>query len=274
MKLMIHVPFKNSAVTVTTLAMLMLGLVAVTQNISAQEMTAPQLASIVQSTANDTDMLLLNILEGEPTTAPSYSYNSTATDATWANWAGTLNGLYLGQTINLAYGNGSASAGTVSWDTTGTFGGGSVTGGGTSTISYPTSSTFDLTFNDTLTIGADSATADVVIPGTILGEGDYMFGSPGNEEAGSGSFLLDGVPVGGAWLASGWYSGHTNPDGSGWDDIRFWWGTIPTFWSAPTSTAPFVFTNTTIPEPSTLSLLSIGAVSLLARHWRRRTAQA
>ena len=169
MKLMIHVPLKNSAVTVTTLAMLMLGLVAVTQNISAQEMTAPQLASIVQSTANDTDMLLLNILEGEPTTAPSYSYNSTATDATWANWAETLNGIYLGQTINLAYGNGSASAGTVSWDTTGTFGGGSVTDGGTSTISYPTSSTFDLTFNDTLTIGADSATADVVIPGTILG---------------------------------------------------------------------------------------------------------
>jgi hypothetical protein len=153
--------------------------------ISAAGLTEPDLAALVQSTANDTDMILLSYLTSPPSSL-SYVYNSTASDATWTSWSGALSGTFSGQPLSLPYNNGTLTdypPGTVSWNTLGSLAGGAVSGGGSGTISYPTSSTFDLSFMDSLSYQGVTATADLSIPGTILGPGNFMFGTPGNPEA-------------------------------------------------------------------------------------------
>ena len=63
---MIRVPFKNTAVTVSIMAMLLLGLVAGTEKTSAQQLTAGDFSVMTQSTATDTDAALLWLLAGSP----------------------------------------------------------------------------------------------------------------------------------------------------------------------------------------------------------------
>ena len=149
------------------------------------ELTQAQLASLVQSTANDTDMVLLSYLTAQPSTL-SYLYSATATDATWGSWSGALTGDFGGSPFSLAYNNGVTTGyppGTVSWTTLGTLGVGAVSGGGSGTVSYPTPSTFDLSFDDSLSYGGVSATADFSVSGTVLGGDAFMLGSPGDPEA-------------------------------------------------------------------------------------------
>ncbi|MGA2440011.1 MAG: PEP-CTERM sorting domain-containing protein [Tepidisphaeraceae bacterium] len=264
------VVLNNSAVTVTTLAMLILGIVGVTQNVSAQQLSAGDLSAMTQSTASDTDAVFLWLLAGAPAVSPqNLSYNSTASAT---DWSGTLSGNYLGQALNLSY-LGTTSEGTVSWswNATGIFGSGNVAGNGTATISYPTSGTLDLIFSDALEYGGHTYALNYNIPGSILSDGTIMFGSLGDEEVGSGTIDLDGLlqadkPHKYSYLDAddtvasddngvALITGGANNKVYKYTDDGGLTGTI----AAPV-----------IPEPSTFVLVGIGVVSLLAR--RRRAA--
>ncbi len=274
---MTSVPFKNLPVTVTITAMVLLGLVAVAQNISAQQLSSADLSMMVQSTVSDSDAMLLAFVANDDTPGQTLSFSSTATDLTWANWTAALSGNFSGQTLSLAYVNGTVTAGTVTWDTTGTFGGASVTGGGISTVSYPTSSNFDLTLSDTLVYSGNTyALNSGDILGSILTNGDVMFGSPGNEEVGDPTLTVNGVPV-----VDGFYSYHRSYRDNGTSYLiqsDSWWGWVGAIGivndeDGSTTTPKTTGTLTTgIPEPSTLALVGIG-LALVGYIARRRTAK-
>jgi hypothetical protein len=260
------------------MAMFLLGLVAGTENTSAQQLTDGTVSAITQSTASDSDAVFLYLSAGYqvgqlgvPTQDISFNSTTTAT-----SWTGTLSGLYLGEALNLAYANGTNTAGTVSWNTTGTFGGGSVTGGGTSAISYPTSSTFDLTFSDTLGYGGNTYAVNYDIPGSINADGTFMFGSLEDEEVGDGTWTLDGSPI--APLT--WYSGHDTEDGGVWiSDINgrglpwWWWYNKDRWGKNPQQSTTFTTDGdiyNVVPEPTSVALLAAGALGLMMRVRRTR----
>jgi len=184
----------------------------------AGELDLLQLSGLTQSTISDNDAVLLSLIAGyqlgqSGIPPQTISFVSTTTDV---SWSGSLSGLYLGKTLDLSYlgTNSGFPPGTVSWSITGTFGGGSVTGGGTSTISYPTSSTFNLAFSDQLVEGGTTYSADFTIPGTLFPNGN-MFGSPENPEApADGSYSVGGVNLAAVVEIS---------QSGGW-----WWG-VPTY---------------------------------------------
>jgi len=274
---MIRIPLRNSAVTVSTMAMLLLGPVAGTQNTSAQQLTAADLSAVTQSTASDNDALLLALFAGYELPQPgvpaqTISYSSTATDSTWANWTAALSGNYFGQTLNLAYVNGTGTADTVSWETTGTFGGASVTGGGTSTISYSTSSSFDMTLSDTLVYGGNTYALNYSdIPGSILTDGDIMFGSPGNEEVGNGTLTLNGEPFGDPFCS--YYGVRTGTVLTlSLSDICWGLSIAPALNNYYDSSGAVIKGKIITPEPSTFALLGVSALSLLAYAGRRAKA--
>jgi hypothetical protein len=154
--------------------------------VATTPLAPPALADLVQSTANSADMVLLSYLKTFPSNL-HYVYKSSAVDPGWATWSGALNGNYGKLPLFLSYSNGLLNdpAGVVSWNTTGSLGAGAVTGGGSALIAYPTDTTFALTFNDSLSFGGVTATANVVFSGTFLSPTSFMFGSPGNPGSGN-----------------------------------------------------------------------------------------
>jgi hypothetical protein len=248
---------------------------------AAADLTQEQLAGVVQSTANDTDMLLLSYLVTGPPTL-SYRYNSAASDSTWANWSGSLNGRYSGQPLSLSYSNGVLSGfppGAVSWTTLGALGGGAVAGGGLSSISYPTATTFDLAFNDSLSYGGNTASTEFSVVGTILPSGSYMFGTPSNGEAGGGTITLNGAVVADP---SDWWSYilypiyFYPPHQYYWRDDIFipgwgvWWNTEG---YGPYPPFPHSFYNGTVPELSTWAMMALGFGGLGYAGFRRAKAR-
>jgi hypothetical protein len=80
------------------MAMFLLGLVAGTENTSAQQLTDGTVSAITQSTASDSDAVFLYLSAGYqvgqlgvPTQDISFNSTTTAT-----SWTGTLSGLYRG----------------------------------------------------------------------------------------------------------------------------------------------------------------------------------
>lgn len=259
-------------VIVTTLVILMLVLFAGTQNISAEELTAADLSFMTQSTASDIDALLLSQFAGYTLPQPgvpdqTINYSSIATDSTWTNWTAALSGTYFDQALNLNYVNGTGTASIVSWETTGTFGGVNITGSGTSAISYPTSSTFDLTLSEILVCAGNTYALNYTdIPGTFLPNGDIMFGSPGDEEVGIGTFTINSIFFSAPLIS---YNRvvidnkgtvlYTESDICG---KSFAIGLKNNY----DSDGNLFQGDITTPEPATFALLSLGCLTLLKKH--------
>jgi hypothetical protein len=234
------------------------------------DLTQVQLSDMVQSTANDVDMVLLTYLTGASLGGPTvaYKYSSSATDSTWASWSGSLTGAFAGAPLSLSY-DGSLTGyppGTVTWNTTGMLSGGSVAGGGSGAVSYPTASTFDLTFGDSLSYGGNTASVAISIPGTLLAGGNFMFGSPGSPEAGSGTLTVNGtttdIEFGVDFKLQ--YFPPAFLDSVYVDETKVW---IKSYGPGLFLTA--MYNEVPVPEPSTWTMMLIGFAGLGYAGWRR-----
>jgi hypothetical protein len=115
--------------------------------------------------------------------------------------------------------------------------------------------------------GRRNASIFVDIPGTILGDGDYLFGSPGSEEAGTGTVSVNGTVVA---SFSKWFSHRYKFPITFKDDVKIfgrWWDTKFFFGTPPRDRE--VFYNMTVPELPTWGMMLIGFAGLGYAGWRR-----
>jgi hypothetical protein len=150
-------------------------------------------SALIQSTATDTDGMLLSLFYGfEAGQTLNYSASLTTT-----SWSGTLTGTYLGTGLSLTYlGDLSnyQSSGAVAWTNSGSYGNQSWSGSGSATIADTSSTTFQVSLSYSMMVGSNSASINYMIPGTVGSDGTIMYGEPGNEEVGDGTFSLNGTP--------------------------------------------------------------------------------
>jgi hypothetical protein len=147
---------------------------------------------LVQTTATDADALLLGQIYGfQP--KQTLNYLSTG-DST--SWSGSLSGTYAGTALSLSYSGDLSNypAGAITWASTGNYGADAWSGTGSATITDLTATTFQVTLAYAMTAGGNSASIDYVIPGTVGADGSIMYGSPGNDDAGTGTLTVNGVP--------------------------------------------------------------------------------
>lgn len=166
-------------------ALIIAALAAASMPASGSVIDAAQMSAIIQSTATDTDVFALIAFFGF---APEQTLEYSSTAAT-SPPSGALTGVYLGIPVNVVY---SWQSGAI-WNDTGTYGSLAWNGSGQATFSDTSSTTFELDFTDSLTVGANSATVDYQIPGTVLADGTVMFGDPSDTEVGSGT--VTGISV-------------------------------------------------------------------------------
>jgi hypothetical protein len=148
-------------------------------------------SALVQSTASDTDAMLLALFYGfEAGQTLNYSSSLTTTA-----WSGTLSGTYIGTGLSLTYlGNlSNYPPGAVTWTNSGSYGSQSWSGSGSATIADTSSTTFQVGFGYSMTVGSNSASISYQIPGTVSPGGTIMYGDPGNGEAGTGTLTLNGI---------------------------------------------------------------------------------
>ena len=148
-------------------------------------------SAIVQSTVTDTDTVFLSGLFGFQS-GQTINFSSSSNSAAWS---GSLSGTYLGTGLSVSYlGNLSGyPSGALTWTGTGTYGANAWTGSGSMTIAETSSTTFQVTLAESLDIGGSTASLNSVIPGTVLPDGDIVYGDSSDSEVGSGTALLDGV---------------------------------------------------------------------------------
>jgi hypothetical protein len=146
----------------------------------AQTLSAQDLSVLVQSTASDTDSALLYIPGSNDPSASvvpktTFSYDATGDDS---SWSGALSGTLV-NSFALNYASSGDSATSNTWTSSGSLSGiGSVSGFGNASVTYPTSTTFDVAFSDTLSAGGNTYTVSGSIPGTFNPDGSYNFGPP------------------------------------------------------------------------------------------------
>ncbi len=243
----------------------------------ADTLTAQDLSVLVQSTVSDTDAALLYILGGNDPSASLVpkailNYSATGDDT---SWSGTLSGTLV-NTFVLSYSSSGDTATTNSWTSSGSLSGvGSVLGSGAASVTYPTATTFDVSFSDMLSAGGNTYSVSGSIPGTFNLDGSYNFGPPLEVisspvmYSGSGSSSYTGVFK--------WSYYRLYPD-----DKSDLWG-IPIWPGGPwnnvykTTTTPGTgmyalsgFIQTSVPEPSTWAMMLVGFVGLGFAGYRQR----
>ena len=104
-------------------------------------------------------------------------------------WSGTLSGTYLGTPLSLGYSGNLTGypGGPITWSTAGTYGADGWTGGGSASITDLTTTTFQLAFSDSVTLGSLTTALNYTIPGSILPDGSIIFGDADNLEVGTGT---------------------------------------------------------------------------------------
>jgi hypothetical protein len=182
---MVKIATSSVALSLATLAL------AATANPSQAQLTEGQIDALVQSTYADVDVILATALSGGTIGGTTRYLYASAIDF-FPLWEGILTGSTSGVPFTLYHGGFEQQ---MIWFTTGTLGGQSVTGGGTFSIAYPTSTTFSLAFTDTLSANGSTASAAFTIPGSDLGPNFAMLGTTADPEANIGSITLNGSPT-------------------------------------------------------------------------------
>ena len=175
---------------VALLFMLIQALLGVTPSAQAGLLSPSEASALVQSTASDSDALLLSLFYGyESGQTLNYQSSSTST-----SWAGALSGTYAGTSLSLNYLGDLSSypSGPITWTTSGVYGSQTWSGVGSAIISDTSATTFQVGLMYSMTVGGNSASLSYVIPGTVASGGKIMYGSPGNGEVGSGNLILNG----------------------------------------------------------------------------------
>jgi hypothetical protein len=230
---------------------------------TAATLSPEGIAALAGSAASGTDVGFLNLFTGGFTgPLPTWSLSETATNAGWSNWSGSLAGQLLGTPMALAYA-GTFLGNTLSWNTTGTYGAITVTGGGSATISYPTSSSFLVSFSDTLVSGSGAYSVAGGLGGSINPDGTFGLGPSATMESEVGPLpvMFNGTPTPGADGYSFWQEpNQANPNFYRDDHKYAWW--LPTIYTSgffPSSTS---FNDSTTPEPQTYLLLGAGLLAM------------
>ncbi len=150
-----------------------------------------QASTLIQSTASDTDALLLSLFYGvEAGQTLNYSSSLTAT-----SWSGTLSGTYTGMGLSLSYLGDLSNdpSGPVTWTSSGSYGNQVWSGNGSATIGDTSSTTFLVGLSYAMTVGSHSASIVYQIPGTVRPSGAIMYGGPAIERPDRVSLNLDGA---------------------------------------------------------------------------------
>ncbi len=252
--------FPTPSKSVGTLTLVVFAVVASTENVSSATLSAGDLSAMTQSTVSDSDVLFFWQVAGGSTVPQTVAYSSTATPTTWS---GTVGGILLGQVLNVGY-LGTTVDGTVgwSWTTSGSFGSKSVTGNGSTSISYPTPETFTLLLAESLQCGSRTYAIDYSIPGSFLPDGSVMFGTPGNPEVGAGTTRLDGIFVETKDTYS--YLDKDDIQASDKNGNAIISGGANNKIIKTTAVGGGIGTITIVPEPTAVALLGLGIVGLLA----------
>jgi PEP-CTERM motif len=227
---------------------------------SAATLTAEDLAALVGSATTGTDVGFLDLFAGGSTAGPqpTWTLTETATGPTFSNWTGSLVGQLLGTPLDLSYAC-TLMGNTITWNTLGTYGVIPVIGGGSGTVSYPTSTSFLLAFSDILVSSGGAYSVAGNLGGTVNADGTFGLGPSANMESEVGPFPI--AFNGSATSNSSWYSFWQNPNQADpnyyEDDIKYaWW--LPTIRTSGFFSSDISFTDSTVPEPSAFLLLGTG----------------
>jgi hypothetical protein len=260
------------------ISLAVLSVVALTPWIGAraQPLSAQDLSVLAQSTTSDTDSALLYILGGHnPSTSvvpkTTFNYSATGDDT---SWSGALSGTLVNP-FSLSYTSTGESATSNSWTSTGSLGAiGVVSGFGSASIAYPTSTTFDVTFSDSLSAGGNTYSVTGSIPGTFNADGTYNFGPPLEISSNPVHYSGSGTPAYVGIFKWSYYRNYPN-------DVSDLWG-IPIWPGGPwnnfykTTPKPGTsmyaldgFIQTSVPEPSTWAMMLMGFFALGYAGYRR-----
>lgn len=212
---------------------------------------------LLSNTIPDVDLDSITRING-------YTGNQTLSmsgTVTTGGFTETLSGTYQGTALSINY-VGITSGNTITWTTTG-----SLTGSGSATFSFPTSSTFAIGYSSSWTSSSNTASDSLTISG---GFGDPTL-STLTYTGTTGTITINGAPVpapetynsilcpytGKVSRGQGPYTDIDGPDGKPTiiDDVQMT--------SAPVG-GPFVFTGyiSTVPEPSSLIIVALGSIGL------------
>jgi hypothetical protein len=236
---------------------------------------------ILNSTIPDGDLYTLGLYAGKSTDVLS----TNETDTT-AGFTSTMAGTYAGQTLSISYtGNSTgfttATGGPITWTSSGSYGALDWTGSGSANFTFPSASTFQIAYTSTmsLTLGTNTlftAAYDSTIHGANNNTALYFTYATGTLTV-NGS-LVD-LPCPTSYTISVAVPGKIEID-----DIEYEGETIILSQNkinnvSPSYPAPPVFITAAgsisfVPEPSSLVLAGIGALSLIVGHAYRRPAKA
>jgi hypothetical protein len=249
----------------------------------ADTLTPQDLANLVQSTVTDTDALFLYLLGGnDPSASPvpevSLAYDATG-DAT--GWSGALKGSLV-NSFTLNYVSTAQSATVNDWSSSGVLNSvGPVSGVGNAVVRYPTSTTFTITFGDSLSAGGNEYSITSLIAGTFNPDGSVAFGPPSEVESTNPiGFSGSGSPIYSGFL--NWSYDRRDPNEvSDISGVPIWpggpWNNV--YQTKPTSGGAyaldgFILTSiptvgASVPESSTWAMMLFGFAGLGLAAYRR-----
>ena len=160
---------------------------ASTPGARAGDINGPAMAGLVlNNTIPDGDFYALTLLAGS---SPMDVLNTNSTD-TSTGFTQTLAGTYAGQALNVTYtGNSTAfPAGAITWTSTGSYGAQAWTSSGDATFTFPTSSTFQIAYSSSLTLGPNTVLENSTISGADNGTSLDYTGT-------TGTLTVNNIPI-------------------------------------------------------------------------------
>jgi hypothetical protein len=116
----------------------------------------------LENTIPDLDLFQITQFVGVTPATLTYGVSITA-----AGFTASMSGTYAGQSLNVSY-TGDLSAfpgGPVTWTASGAYGARTLSGSGTATFTFPTSSTFTEAYVSSLVLGVNTGSANLTIDG-------------------------------------------------------------------------------------------------------------